>query len=83
MESSSTIRITKQTKMVRLSALMALQIAKQSGDPLYKRFSKFRKLYRAIKFQLVKKYIGKGRIAARAAIAKKSKEKENESTKTK
>lgn len=68
---TSMVRVTRQQKIARLAAGFAMRIAKQKGDPLYKKCMRFRKLFWTSKKILVKRYGARGLMAARKAILAK------------
>lgn len=64
------VRRDRQLKMRTLGASFAIRIAKERGDPLYRKYKRFRTLFWTIKKILVRRYGAKGLIAARKAVAK-------------
>jgi hypothetical protein len=66
----SMITRTGMTKMNVLAAAFAIQIARQKNDPLYAKMIKLKRAYKFVKKQLIQKYAGKGRLAARQAAMK-------------
>lgn len=73
-EGYGTTRIarTRIEKMGALKGAFAISIARSQKDPLYERMIKFKKAYKVVKAQLMRKYGIKGQMAARkAAIAHK------------
>jgi len=63
--SSSTRQITKADKMAMLSGAMAVQIARETNDPLYAKLVKAKGLYMKYKEMVQNKYGQKGALAAR------------------
>lgn len=68
-ESYGTSRIARGRlqKMGALKGAFAISIARSSNDPLYARMIKFKKAYKVIKAQIMRKYGIKGQMAARKA----------------
>jgi hypothetical protein len=67
MLSTSTLRMTKQSKFNMLAGSFAIHIARQKKDPLYEKLIRFKKAYRLVKKQLISKYGSRGQQAARQA----------------
>ena len=67
---TTVIRRDRQSKMDTLGASFAIRIAKERGDPLYKKYKKFRTLFWTIKKILVKRYGSRGLMAARKAVTR-------------
>ena len=70
--SASMVKRTPQDKIKALSAAMAVKIAKEAGDPLYKKMIKAKNLWKTYKEKIVAKYGNKGKRAAKAALARMS-----------
>ena len=70
--SASMVKRTPQDKIKALSAAMAVKIAKEAGDPLYKKMIKAKNLWRTYKEKIVAKYGNKGKRAAKVALARMS-----------
>ena len=69
---TSTFKRTRVEKMGALKGAFAISIAKANHDPLVDRMMKFKKAYKVVKAQLMRKYGMKGQMAARkAALAHK------------
>ena len=58
-------------KMGALKGAFAVSIARSSKDPLYERMMKFKKAYKVVKAQIMRKYGIKGQMAARNAATKR------------
>jgi len=58
---ASTVRITKQAKLSRAGALIALGIAKESNDPMYSKYSAAKEKYTDLKEKLIAKYKSKAK----------------------
>jgi allophanate hydrolase subunit 1 len=56
---------TRQQKLARLGQQAAMELAKESSDPLYKKYEKFRKLEVSYRKKIEKKYGSKGKAVAR------------------
>lgn len=67
----SVVKRTKQAKMEAAGAAIAIKMAKDAGDPLYKKYLKFAKLHIALKKKLMQKYGPRSRQAARQLIFRK------------
>lgn len=57
----------KREKLSALRGAFAVQIARQSQDPLYAKLLRFKKAYKLVKKQIITKYGSKGYKAAMAA----------------
>ena len=57
----------KIEKIAALTGAFAIKIARQKRDPLYEKMIRFKKAYKLTKKQLMMKYGGKAKMAARAA----------------
>lgn len=71
--STSMIRRTRSDKLTTLAANMAIRIAKDRQDPLYKKYKRFRDLFWTAKKMLVKRYGARGMMVARKAMLKSNK----------
>jgi len=58
---TSTTRITKQAKLARLGAALAIRLAKEANDPLYRKYKKFKDKWKEYRLRIVKKYRNKAR----------------------
>ena len=58
---TTTTRITKQAKLARQGASLALSIAKENNDPLYAKYKKFKDKWKDYRLRLIKKYRNKAR----------------------
>ncbi len=58
---ASTVRITREAKLARAGAAMAIQIAKMEGDPLYDKYDMVHKKYVELKEKLIMKYRAKAK----------------------
>ena len=65
------VRRTKQAKMEAAGATIALKMARDAGDPLYKKYEKFAKLHIGLKQQIMKKYGPRARQATRKLLFKR------------
>jgi hypothetical protein len=57
----------KGEKIAALTGAFAIKIAREKKDPLYEKLIRFKKAYKLTKKQLITKYQGKAKLAARAA----------------
>lgn len=57
----STVRISREDKLARMGAALAIQIAKEENDPLYDKYSKARQKYIELKKKLITKYKSKAK----------------------
>ena len=58
---TSTARITKQAKLARKGAALALRIAKEANDPMYAKYKKFKDKYKQYRMKLLQKYKNKAK----------------------
>ena len=58
---TSTTRITKQAKLARLGASIAIKMAKDNNDPLYRKYKKFKDKWKEYRLRIVRKYRNKAR----------------------
>lgn len=72
MKTSSTVRVGKAQKLNMMGAGMAIRIAKEKNDPMFKKYEKLKHAYMKLKVILIKKYGMAGRRAALAAVKKSS-----------
>jgi hypothetical protein len=55
-KSSSTMRVSRQSKLNREIGKLSVRKAKQKDDPLYRKMMYYKELYLGLKAQLMKKY---------------------------
>ena len=67
MYGKSMIARGKIEKKAALTGAFAIKIAREKRDPLYEKMIRFKKAYKLTKKQLMMKYDGKAKMAARAA----------------
>ena len=65
MEATTVIRLTKQQKLKRLGAALAMQIAREKKDPLLVKLMKAKMLWKKFKAQIIRKYGQRGLMLAR------------------
>lgn len=70
LRSQSTVRVSRQEKIARLAAKLAIQAAKSAHDPLYTKYKALREKYLAAKLQLIRKYRNVARRKLREALMK-------------
>jgi ribosomal protein S17 len=58
-------RVTRDTKIKKAIGQLAVQLAKQQDDPLYKKMSKYKKKWKKYKEMIQKKYGPRVRVKAR------------------
>jgi len=63
-------RVSRGTKLNRLAGSMAIKIAKEKNDPMYRKVIKFKGLWKKWSAKLMQKYGQKGKQAARKAALK-------------
>jgi len=68
-EQMNIVRLNRQTKLLNLTNRSALILAKRAGDPLFTKYSKFNKIRRDIRAQIVKKYGAKATSYARKVMS--------------
>ena len=54
--STSTVRITKQSKLSQQSGAVAIRLAKEANDPAYRLYKKYREMYMKAKKKIITKY---------------------------
>jgi len=65
---TSTIRVTRKKKMRQVAGKSAINMAKRRRDPLYAKYTKYRKLYLDAKNAIKRKYGRRGMQHARKAL---------------
>lgn len=68
--SMSMVKRTRQAKLQAMAGALAIQIAKERQDPLYKKFKRFRDKYWSMKRRIKTKYGQKAMVSARDKMAK-------------
>lgn len=53
---TTTVRVTKKTKINQHAGISAMRLARDSGDPLYTRYRKYKEMYLALKNKILTKY---------------------------
>lgn len=64
---TSRIARSKVEKLAALGGAFAVKIARERKDPLFEKMIRFKKAYKVTKKQIMMKYGGKAKVAARAA----------------
>ncbi len=64
---TSRIARSKVEKLAALGGAFAVKIAREKKDPLYEKMIRFKKAYKLTKKQIMMKYGGKAKLAARTA----------------
>lgn len=67
---SSTIKRGRPQKLESTAGTLAISMARQNKDPLYDRMIKFKKMYKATKTQIERKYRSKAIAKARSLASK-------------
>ena len=65
---TTTVRITKKTKIRQQSGISAMRLARDAGDPMYRRYKKYKKLYLDTRKKILSKWGRKGRREARRML---------------
>ena len=69
MKGTSMVKMDKQRKIKMAIARVAVQLAKEKGDPLYDKYQKYRQLYLEAKAKIVEKYGPKATQVVRQSLA--------------
>lgn len=83
MAGNSTVQRTKQAKIRAAAAVIAIQMAKKAGDPMYRRFKKSRNAFIRFKKRIEKRYIRTALAIAQQKISSKQSSPVNKAIKQK
>lgn len=65
---TTTVRVTKRTKVRQQTGISAMRLARDAGDPLYRKYRRYKEMYLEVRRKILNKYGRRGRRLARKML---------------